>query len=291
MSNLDGTTREPTQTLLRDVFRMMEVNGRKVWICLARGSSGKYTGYFSSIMESVKTHVMNFVSCPGAQVYWRLQQKGCLAEDVNRMVCYCFMLDQQQKITKSKYISDQGYAVLDETNSDNIINVVAGEGIYDTLLGLSDKECRTATVSKGYNASAIMFGEAKEGAVKAHNFSSSTFIPTIHSKNMSNSKSVATEKMLAKSVFSIVASKVTSEGSEEEMDKDNDSNSDAGSATKPGVMIERMQMLTRCRKKLSGDSMQEDKVSGDGDEKDAQECNHKEAIQLTKNMNAAMAKL
>ena len=71
--DLDGTPREPTQTLLRDVFRMMEVNGRKVWICLARGSSRMYTGYFSSIMELTNTHVMNFVSCPGAQVYWWLR--------------------------------------------------------------------------------------------------------------------------------------------------------------------------------------------------------------------------
>jgi hypothetical protein len=129
MPDLDGTLREPTQTLLRDVFRMMEVNGRKVWIFFARGSSGKYTGYFSSVMESINTHVMNFVSCPGAQVYWLLWQRGCLAEDVNQMVRYCFTLDQQQKITKSKYISDKGYAVLDETNSDNIINAVAEEGI------------------------------------------------------------------------------------------------------------------------------------------------------------------
>ncbi len=221
---------------------------------------------------------MNFVSCPGAQVYWWLWQRGCLAEDVNRMVRYCFTLDQQQKITKSKYVSDKGYAILDETNSDDIINGVAGEGIYNTLLGLSDKERRTATASKGYNASAIMFGEAKEGAVKAQNFSFSTSITTIHSKNMSNSRSVATEKTLAKSIFSIATSKVTSEGSEEEMDEDNDSDSDAGSATKPGVVIEGMQMLARCCKKLSGDSMQEVEASGNDDEKDTQERNHKEAV-------------
>ncbi len=194
------------------------------------------------------------------------------------MVHYHFTLDQQQKITKSKYVSNKGYAILDETNSDDIINAVAGEGIYDMLMGLSDKEHRTATVSKGYNTSAIMFGEAKEGAIKAHNFSSSASITTIHLKNMSNSRSVATEKTLAKSVSNIATSKVTSEGSEEEMDEDNDSNSDAGSATKPGVTIEGMQMLTRCCKKLSGDFMQEDEASEDNDEKDAQECNHKEAV-------------
>ncbi len=69
MPDLDGTPREPTQTLLKEVLSMMEVNGRKVWICLARGTSGKYTGYFSSIMESINIHVINFVACPGAQVY------------------------------------------------------------------------------------------------------------------------------------------------------------------------------------------------------------------------------
>jgi hypothetical protein len=99
--NLDGTPREPTNTSLRDVFRMMEVDGRKVWIwCMARGSNGKYTGYFSSILESINAHITNFVACPGAQVYWWLRQRSCLAEDVDGMVHHCFMLDQQQKITK-----------------------------------------------------------------------------------------------------------------------------------------------------------------------------------------------
>jgi hypothetical protein len=241
----NGTPREPTQTSLRDVFCMMEVKGRKVWICLVRGSNGKYTGYFSSVMESINNHVMNFVICPGAQVYWWLRQRGCLAEDVNRMVRHCFTLDQQQKITKSKYVSDRGYAVLDETNSDDIINAVAGKGIYDMSLGLSDKEHREATVSKGYNASAIMFGEAKEGAVKAYNFSSSASITALHSKNVSDSRSVTTEKTLAKSVFSIATSKVKSDALEEEREEENDSDYDAGPATKPGVAIEGMQMLTR----------------------------------------------
>jgi hypothetical protein len=171
---------------------------------------------------------------------WWLQRRGCLAEDVNTMVRHCFTLDQQQRITKSKYVSDRGYAVLDETNSDDIINTVAGEGIYDTLLGLSDKERREATASKGYNASAIMFGEAKEGAVKAYNFSSSASITMLHSKNVSNSRSVTMKKTLAKFVFSIATSKVTSDSSEKEREEENDSDYDAGPATKPGVVIEGM---------------------------------------------------
>jgi hypothetical protein len=59
-------------------------------------------------------------------------------------------------------------------------------------------ENQMAITSKAYNASAIMFGEAKEGAVEAHNFSSSASITTIHLKNVGNSRSVATEKTLAK---------------------------------------------------------------------------------------------
>jgi hypothetical protein len=156
------------------------------------------------------------------------------------MVRHCFTLDQQQKITKSKYVSNRRYAVLDETNSDNIINAVAGKGIYDMLLGLSDKERREATASKGYNTLAIMFGEAKEGTVEAYNFSSSASIMMLHSKNMSDSRSVTTEKMLAKSVFSITTSKVTSDGLEEEREEENDSDYNAGPATKPGVAIEGM---------------------------------------------------
>jgi hypothetical protein len=120
------------------------------------------------------------------------------------MVRHCFTLDQQQKITKSKYIPDKGYMVLDELNSDDIINAVADEeGIFDTTLGLSERERRLAIAGRGHDASEIKFGEAKEGAVEAHNFSSSMSITTIHSKNVNDSKSVASQKTLAKSVLSV----------------------------------------------------------------------------------------
>jgi len=45
------------------------------------------------------------------------------------MAHHCFTLDQQQKIIKSKYIPDKGYAILDKFNSDDIINSVEEEGI------------------------------------------------------------------------------------------------------------------------------------------------------------------
>jgi hypothetical protein len=272
---------------------MMEVNSKKVWICMARGSNGKYTGYFSSVLELINAHVTNFVACPGAQVYWWLRQRGCLAEDVNQMVRHCFMLDQQQKITKSKYVSKKGYAILAKKDSDDIINAVAGEGIYDTSLGLSDKECRSAAASRGYKASAIMFGEAKEGTVEAHNFSSSASVTTIHSKNMGDRGSVAMEKTLVKSVFSMGTSKVTSDSLEEEIEEDNKSDSEAGSE-KPGVAIEGMQMLTAHSKKSSEKSMQDEASKEEEEEYKADKTldpNYEEGSRLTTNMNAVTENL
>ncbi len=61
------------------------------------------------------------------------------------------MLDQQQKVAKSKYIANKGFTILNDKDSDNIINAVAGADIYDTMLGLSDMEQRTAAASKGYD--------------------------------------------------------------------------------------------------------------------------------------------
>jgi hypothetical protein len=155
---------------------------------------------------------------------------------------------------RSKYVSEKGYAILNENNSDDIINATAGEGIYDMSLGLSDKELRTAVAGKSYEASAILFGEAKEGAVEAHNFSSSASVTTIHSKNMGDSRSVKTAKTLAKSIFSMGTSQVTSEGSDEEKE-DSESEDEAGSQ-KPGVAIEGMNLLIS--KKQIQETMQED---------------------------------
>ena len=118
-----------------------------------------------------------------------------------------------------------GYWTSPTQNSDDIINTVEEEGIFDTTLGLSEKERRSVIAGKGHNASEIMFGEAKEGAVEVHNFSSSMSITTIHSKNENDSKSVVSQKTLAKLVFSVGTSKITSDGSdEEETDEDDGSN-------------------------------------------------------------------
>jgi hypothetical protein len=88
-----------------------------------------------------------------------------------------------------------------------------------------------------------MFGEAKKGAVEAHNFSFKASITMIHSKNMDDSRTVATERTLARSVFSMATSKVTSDGLAEGMDDDNNLEDDGG-AEESEVAIEGMHMLS-----------------------------------------------
>jgi hypothetical protein len=41
-------------------------------------------------------------------------------------------------MTKSKYIKDEGHAVIDLTDADDIINAATTQGIYNLTLGLSD---------------------------------------------------------------------------------------------------------------------------------------------------------
>ncbi len=59
------------------------------------------------------------------------------------MVRHCFTLDQQQRITRSKYITDKGYAVLDESNSDDIIFDGSSRCIDFTLENLYSCICHT----------------------------------------------------------------------------------------------------------------------------------------------------
>ena len=75
-------------------------------------------------------------------------------------------------------------------------------------------------VGKAHEASAITYGEAEEGAIEAHNFSSNASLTTIHSSNerKRDAKSVASFKTLAKLVYSIGTSKVSEDGTEDEID-------------------------------------------------------------------------
>jgi hypothetical protein len=49
--------------------------GKKVWICLSTRTNGMSTGYFSSVVKDIKAHVVAFILCPAAQVYWTASRK------------------------------------------------------------------------------------------------------------------------------------------------------------------------------------------------------------------------
>ncbi len=242
----DGKPRTLITTLVREVFSIMEINEKKVWICLSMGSNGMSTGYFSSIVEDIKEHVAAFFQCPGAQVYWWLCRRGCVAEDINFLIRHCFTLSQQQKVTKSKYLKDLGHAAIDQSNEDDIINAATTQGIYNLMLHLSDKQRRVLVAGKAHKASAITYREAKEGAVKAHNFLSKASVTMIHlsNKRKRDAKSVAIAKTLAKSVYSIDTSNVTEDGTEDELtgkEEESDDNGNPGASKK--IAIEGMQVL------------------------------------------------
>ena len=67
---LPGVDRKPrTQTIttVREVLSIMEINEKRVWICVLMGSNGTMTGYFSSLVEEIKEHVATFVHGPIAR--------------------------------------------------------------------------------------------------------------------------------------------------------------------------------------------------------------------------------
>ena len=121
---------------------MMEITDKKVWLCVTRESNGIFTGHFSSVVEEIKTYVAAFVRCPAAQVYYWLKRKGCIGDDINRLIRKCFTVEQQQKVTKSRYIKAKGIAVLNENEENDIINAANKTGLFNMSLGLSDKEQR-----------------------------------------------------------------------------------------------------------------------------------------------------
>jgi hypothetical protein len=45
LPGVDGKPRPPTKTLGREVFSLMEINVKKVWICLSTGSNGMSAGF------------------------------------------------------------------------------------------------------------------------------------------------------------------------------------------------------------------------------------------------------
>jgi hypothetical protein len=74
LPDANGKARPPTSTSVQEIFSLMEINSKKVWLCLSTGLNGMSTGYFSSVVQEISEHIAAFIACPGAQVYWWLRQ-------------------------------------------------------------------------------------------------------------------------------------------------------------------------------------------------------------------------
>ena len=181
------------------------------------------------------------------------------------MIRHCFTLSQQQKVTASKYLKDLGHAVVDRLEGDDIIQASSSSGIYDLTLGLSDKE-RRSLASRGHNAAAITYGEAKDGAIEAHNFSSALSITSLRSAKKGDKGAAmlpAKNRTLEQSVYSIT-SKVTNE-SEEKLDNDEVS-SEGGSEGRQELTFDGMDIVkggTAQAAMLFTTGSMEDKEGGD----------------------------
>jgi hypothetical protein len=105
LPNADGNERPPTVKLVWEIFNLMKINDKKVWICVSTGSNGMSMGYFSSVVQEISEHLAVFIVCPGAQVYWWLRHHGFITSDINNLIRHCFTLSQQQKVTSSKYLN------------------------------------------------------------------------------------------------------------------------------------------------------------------------------------------
>ncbi len=127
---------------------------------------------------------------------------------------------------------------------------------------------------KAHKASAITYGEAKEGAVEAHNFSSKASVTMIHLSNerKRDPKSVMAAKRLTKSVYSIDTSKVTEDGTEDEnTGKEEESDGDGNPGTSKKIAIEGMQVLVGTKKAAMLFKMASMNEEGEDDAEDREE--------------------
>jgi hypothetical protein len=158
----------------------MDINEKKVWICLLMGSNWMSTGYFFECSQGHQTARGGICSVPrGAGVLVALPKGMCHR---GYQPTYQALLHTVSKAKgyQAKYLKELGHAAVDQSYADDIINASTTQGIHNLTLGLLDKERQVLVASMVHKASAITYGEAKEEAVEAHNFSSKVSVTTIH---------------------------------------------------------------------------------------------------------------
>ncbi len=128
-------------------------------------------------------------------------------------------------------------------NGDDIIHATTSASSYNLTLGLSNKEQRSLVALQGYATAAITYGEAKEGAVEAHNFSAAFSVTSLHlAKGKGSEDKPGPTPTLAQLVYSIGMSKVTKD-SEDESGKEEKGKDVDGSSTSKQIAIDGMGIL------------------------------------------------
>jgi hypothetical protein len=54
-SRQNGQPQAPNKKSLMDILQLMEMGDKKAWLCVTPESNGIYTGYFSSLVEEIKS--------------------------------------------------------------------------------------------------------------------------------------------------------------------------------------------------------------------------------------------
>ncbi len=109
--------------------------------------------------------------------------------------------------------------------------------------GLSNKEWQSLIALQGYNTAAITSGNAKEGAVEAHNFSAALSVTSLHSaKGKGVEDKPGPTPTLAQLVYSVGTSKVTKDSEDKSGEEEEGKEADGSSASKH-VAIDGMDIL------------------------------------------------
>ena len=125
-----------------------------------------------------------------------------MKSDIEKRFRKCFLTDQLKKITRSKYNKLARYAVVEEEQCDNIIRAAEEAGV-NTTLGLSQQAIQERHQNREYNASAITYGEVREGAMDAHNFTDELSLTTTKTNKNTGAQLADGKHTLAQSVYSV----------------------------------------------------------------------------------------
>ena len=132
---------------------------------------------------------------------------------------------------------------MDKTDGNDIIQASNLEGIYALSLGLSDKEQQLLVAMRSYDAAAITYGKAKEGAIEAHNFSAPLSVTSLCStKGKGAEEGPGPTPTLAQLVYSIGTSKVTKE-LDDDTDGREDNKAEECNSNNKQIAIDGMDML------------------------------------------------